>query len=211
MGRPRRGVELLDTRSRAVFGISEVQRGPRSQALGAARVRAGLGRPWPTAGSSATPRSTQPRRPRHDDRCGRRGALLERVLERARERGFDHVAVTAVREDAPLWSLAERSGFDVDREILRMSRPLDGELPVPRGQTVSRCVPTPMRTGRVCMRCSTRRMPVGSRLRRREHDAWLAVMTEHDEFDPSVWFLVERDGELSPARCTGRCIGVAAG
>ena len=30
----------------------------------------------------------------------------------------------------------------------------------------------------------------------REHDAWLAFMTEHDEFDPSVWFLVERDGEL---------------
>ena len=30
----------------------------------------------------------------------------------------------------------------------------------------------------------------------RDHDAWLAVMTEHDDFDPSVWFVVERDGEL---------------
>ena len=28
------------------------------------------------------------------------------------------------------------------------------------------------------------------------HDQWLAFMTDHDEFDPSLWFLVERDGEL---------------
>jgi ribosomal protein S18 acetylase RimI-like enzyme len=28
------------------------------------------------------------------------------------------------------------------------------------------------------------------------HDDWLAFMTDHDEFDPQMWFLVERDGEL---------------
>jgi ribosomal protein S18 acetylase RimI-like enzyme len=28
------------------------------------------------------------------------------------------------------------------------------------------------------------------------HDGWLAFMTMHDEFDPELWFLVERDGEL---------------
>ena len=28
------------------------------------------------------------------------------------------------------------------------------------------------------------------------HDEWLAFMTGHDEFDPALWFLVERDGEL---------------
>ena len=28
------------------------------------------------------------------------------------------------------------------------------------------------------------------------HDEWLAFMTDHDEFDPSLWFLVERNGEL---------------
>ena len=28
------------------------------------------------------------------------------------------------------------------------------------------------------------------------HDEWLAFMTEHEEFDPALWFLVERDGEL---------------
>lgn len=28
-------------------------------------------------------------------------------------------------------------------------------------------------------------------------DDWVAYMTEHDEFDPSLWFLVERAGELA--------------
>ena len=30
----------------------------------------------------------------------------------------------------------------------------------------------------------------------RSHDGWLTFMTEHDDFDPAMWFLVERDGEL---------------
>jgi ribosomal protein S18 acetylase RimI-like enzyme len=33
----------------------------------------------------------------------------------------------------------------------------------------------------------------------REHDDWLAFMTRHDEFDPDLWFLVERDGDLVAA------------
>jgi ribosomal protein S18 acetylase RimI-like enzyme len=27
-------------------------------------------------------------------------------------------------------------------------------------------------------------------------EGWLAFMTDHDEFDPKMWFLAERDGEL---------------
>ena len=30
----------------------------------------------------------------------------------------------------------------------------------------------------------------------RTHEDWLAWMSVHDEFDPALWFLVERDGEL---------------
>jgi ribosomal protein S18 acetylase RimI-like enzyme len=30
----------------------------------------------------------------------------------------------------------------------------------------------------------------------RPHTDWLAFMTAHDDFDPAMWFLVERDGEL---------------
>ena len=190
-------VELLDTRSRAVFGVSEVQadhvrqrwqlpgfeRGWVSEADGRLAGYASL-----DATQEATVTTTD---------ADVADALLERVLERASERGFDHVAVTTVQEDAPLWSLAERSGFDVDREILRMSRPLDGELPVPTWpngvevRTYTDADGTSVHTLLDEAYAGWDRDYVG-----REHDAWLAVMTEHDEFDPSVWFLVERDGEL---------------
>ena len=30
----------------------------------------------------------------------------------------------------------------------------------------------------------------------RAHDEWERWMTGHDEFDPELWLLVERDGEL---------------
>ena len=190
-------VELLDTRSRAVFGVSEVQ---------ADHVRQrwelpGFERGWVSEAGDrlagyASLDATQEATVTTTD-ADVADALLERVLERAVERGFDHVAVTAVREDAPLWSLAERSGFDVDREILRMSRPLDGELPVPSWpngvevRTYTDADGTSVHALLDEAYAGWDRDYVG-----REHDAWLAVMTEHDEFDPSVWFLVERDGEL---------------
>src|SRR6478672_9484301 len=123
-------VELLATRSRAVFGISEVQ---------AEHVRQrwelpGFERGWVSEAEGrivghASLDATQDATVATAD-GDVADALLARVLERARERDFDHVAVTAVRADAPLWSLVERSGFELDREILRMWRPLDGELPV---------------------------------------------------------------------------------
>src|SRR3954447_7774383 len=58
--------------------------------------------------------------------------LLRRVEERARARGFASVEITAVREDAPLWELVERSGFEHTHDVLRMWRVLDGDLPAPR-------------------------------------------------------------------------------
>ena len=114
-------VELLVTRSRAVFGISEVQ---------ADHVRQrwelpGFERGWVSEADGrlvgyASLDATQEATVTTAD-ADAADALLDRVVERARERGFDHVAITAVREDAPLWSLVERSGFELDREILRMS------------------------------------------------------------------------------------------
>src|SRR4051794_34568159 len=58
-------------------------------------------------------------------------SLLERVVARARERRFEHVVATAVPEDVPLSELVERHGFEVDREILRMWKLLDGREPEP--------------------------------------------------------------------------------
>jgi mycothiol synthase len=190
-------VELLVTRSRAVFGISEVH---------AEHVRQrwelpGFERGWVSETDGrlvghASLDATQDATVTTAD-ADVADALLERVLERARERGFDHVAVTAVRKDAPLWSLAERSGFELDREILRMWRPLDGELPVatwPDGVVVRAY--TDADGTRVHALLDEAYAGWDRDYVAREHDAWLAFMTEHDEFDPSVWFLVERDGEL---------------
>jgi|SRR3954447_3615943 mycothiol synthase len=190
-------VELLDARSRAVFGISEVQ---------ADHVRQrwelpGFERGWVAAANDeltgyASLDATQEATISAED-AGTGDALLERVLTRARERGFDHVAVTAVREDRALWSLAERSGFELDREILRMWRALDGELPAaawPEGVAVRTFVDADGEGVHALLDeayAGWDRDYVA-----REHDAWLTFMTDHDEFDPSVWFLVERDGDL---------------
>jgi mycothiol synthase len=126
--------------------------------------------------------------------------LLGRVAERARECGFGWIAVTAVPEDEPLFALVQRNGFTLEREILRMWRPLDGELPEPRW------------ADGVAVR--TYADDDGERLHRLLDDAysgwdetyvplshadWLKFMTDHDEFDPGVWFLVERDGDLVAA------------
>ncbi len=190
-------VDLLVMRSRAVFGISEVlpdhvrkrwelpgfDRGWVSVADGELVGHASL-----DATQDATVTTAE---------ADVADVLLERVLERARERGFDHVAVTAVRADAPLWSLVERSGFELDREILRMWRPLDGELPV---ATWPDAVDVRTYTDADGLRVHALLDEAYAGWDRdyiaREHDAWLAFMTEHDEFDPSVWFLVEREGEL---------------
>ncbi|MDX6426230.1 MAG: hypothetical protein QOD52_1635, partial [Gaiellaceae bacterium] len=124
-------------------------------------------------------------------------ALLARVEERARERRFGHVACTAVPEDVALYELMQRSGFTLDREIWRMWRPLYGGLPAP------------VWVGGVSLRTYEDRDAIALHALlddsyagwdrdyvARPHNDWLAFMTEHDEFDPGLWFLVERDGEL---------------
>src|SRR5205085_7447867 len=59
-------------------------------------------------------------------------ALFAHVEQEARARGFDHVAVTAVPEDEALYAAVQRNGYVLEREILRMWRRLNGDLPEPR-------------------------------------------------------------------------------
>jgi len=190
-------VELLDTRSRAVFGISEVQ----SEHVRQRWELPGYDRGWVAesggdlVGYASLDSTQEPTIAAAEPEVA--DALLGRVLARARERGFDHVALTAVREDAPLWALVERSGFELDREILRMWRSLEGELPAaswPTGVDVRTYIDADGASVHALLDeayAGWDRDYVA-----REHDAWLTFMTEHDDFDPSVWFLVERDGEL---------------
>src|SRR5262249_38058579 len=124
-------------------------------------------------------------------------ALFAHVEREARRRGFEHVSVTAVPQDKPLYAAVQRNGYALDREILRMWRPLDGELPAPRwpeGLTVRTYVADDAERVHALLDDVYRgwdRDYVA-----RSHEGWLSFMTDHDEFDPSMWFLVERNGEL---------------
>ncbi len=124
-------------------------------------------------------------------------ALLELVVARAREQRFDHIVTTAVPEDVPLSELVERHGFEVDREILRMWKHLDGGEPEPAwpdGVTVRAYIAD---DGEHVHRALDDAYAAwDDDYVARGHADWLEFMTNHDEFDPDVWFLAERDGDL---------------
>ena len=104
---------LLEQRSRAAFGVSELQREhlETTWRLGTHWVAdiddAVVGYANLTPGQSLTHAAVESAV--GDD-------LLRAAEADARRRGFDHVSVTAVPEDAPLWALVERNGFTRDRD-----------------------------------------------------------------------------------------------
>jgi mycothiol synthase len=124
-------------------------------------------------------------------------ALLTHVEQQARERGFPHVAATAVPEDEPLYSALQRNGYELDREILRMWRLLDGTLPEPawEGGVAVRSY-TDADGERVHALLDDAYARWDATYVSRSHEGWLSFMTKHADFDPGLWFLVERDGEL---------------
>jgi ribosomal protein S18 acetylase RimI-like enzyme len=105
--------------------------------------------------------------------------------------------VIAVPEDAPLYGAVQRNGYTLEREVLRMWRPLSGELPAPvwpKGLTVRSY--TDVDAERVHALLDEEYTGWDASYVGRSHAGWLTFMTEHEDFDPSMWFLVERDGEL---------------
>jgi ribosomal protein S18 acetylase RimI-like enzyme len=124
-------------------------------------------------------------------------ALLVRAEDTARTRGFDHVSAIAVPEDEPFWALLDRSGFSHDRDVVRMWRMLDGELPNPvwpdgvtvRSYTDADAPAVHALLDEAYSGWDSTYVPLS-------HAGWLTFMTEHAEFDPELWFLVERDGAL---------------
>lgn len=124
-------------------------------------------------------------------------ALLARVERAGRARGFAQLAATAVPEDAPYWSLLERSGFAQDREILRMWRRLGAEEPEPlwpEDVSLRTYEDSDARAVQTLLDASYSSWDDGYVAR--SHEGWLTFMTKHDDFDPALWFLVERDDEL---------------
>jgi GNAT superfamily N-acetyltransferase len=188
--------ELLDARSRAVFGVSD----QKPEYLRQRWELPGLGK-WvavengAVAGYAGLDEDQDFVHAAADLEVG--DALLAHVERQARLRGFAHIAVIAVPEDEPLCSAVQRHGYTLDRETLRMWRMLDGALPDPvwpDGVTVrsykdadSECVHALLDAEYA----GWDRSYVA-----RSHEGWLSFMTAHDDFDPALWFLVERDGEL---------------
>ena len=187
--------ELLDARSRAAFGSSEVSRPhvlgemrrsvddrfvaeEAGSMVGYAHVRPG-GDVVVATGDAATA-----------------DALLARVEQRARACDLAAIEATVVAADAPFHSLVERAGFVHERVILRMWRMLDSEVPAaawPAGVTV--------RTfddgrGPRVKRLLDDAYAWDAHYAPQSYDEWRSYMTEHDEFDPSLWILVEHDGDL---------------
>jgi ribosomal protein S18 acetylase RimI-like enzyme len=190
--------ELLSTRSRTAFGISEILREHVAHALDRTN---GTDRWVATAGAeilgyAALDSSHDLVHAAADAAIG--DALLARAEERARERGFARIFLTAVPEDRPLTALVERHGFEHERDILRMWRPLTEELPEPQwppgfsvrsyrdadGDHVHTLLDT----------CYSGWDPTYVAL---PHDEWLAFMTGGTDFDPALWFLVEQDDRLA--------------
>jgi mycothiol synthase len=124
-------------------------------------------------------------------------ALIAHVEHEARSRGFRNFAVVAAPEDVPLYSAVQRNGYTLDREILRMWRMLDGDLPdAVWPEDVSVRSYTDADAERVHTLLDEQYGSWDPRYIGRSHEGWLTFMTQHDEFDPAMWFLVERDDEL---------------
>ncbi|HEV7641880.1 MAG TPA: GNAT family N-acetyltransferase [Gaiellaceae bacterium] len=188
--------DLLTTRSRAAFGISSEQpaflRQRWDSALTDNWVAVADGGIVGYAGLDENGEFVHAAR---DPDVG--DALIAHVEDRARVRDFPYLAVVAAREDAPLYGAVQRNGYGLDRAILRMWRMLDGDLrdPVwPEGVTLR--LYTDAEAERVQTLLDEEYARWDPSYVARSHATWLTFMTEHEDFDPALWFLAERDDEL---------------
>lgn len=182
--------ELLSVQSRAAFGISEVAREHVTHSLsvdGADHFLADEGYASLSAAQDVIVAA-------RDDRTN--DALLAAVVERAHGRGFDRLRAVVAAGDAPFGALVERTAFDHEGDVLRMWRHLDGDLadPVlPEGVSIRTYTDDHVAVHALLDEAyaawDENYLPIS-------HHDWLQWMTGHEEFDPTLWFVVERDGEL---------------
>jgi hypothetical protein len=120
-------------------------------------------------------------------------ALLARAVERGRVRGLASIHLYASGDEP----LRARHPFELVSEVLEMWKPLEGDLPpieVPAGVT--------LRTFELADALAVHALldeAYGGWFDQyvpQAHEDWLRWMTGDVEFDPNVWWLAEREGEL---------------
>ncbi len=188
--------ELLDARSRAALGISE----EKPEYLRGRWALPGYGSWVAVAGDAVIgyaglDEDQEFVHTAADPDVG--DALLAEVERQARARGFAQLAATVAPDDGPLCAVLRRNGYALDREILRMWRQLAGALPEPAWTDGVAVRTYTDADGRHVQSLLDEIYAAWDRDHvARSHEGWLSFMTQHDEFDPEMWFLVERGGAL---------------
>jgi mycothiol synthase len=187
--------ELLQARSRAAFGVSEMARAHVAEAFARPNTDRVVAVAGVVVGYAQLSSDHAIVHAARDAAVG--DALLAVLEQRARERGFASLEATVVPEDLPFHELVVRSGFAHTRDVLRMWRDLREPLPVAAwadGATVRAYEDGD--AARVHDLLDSTYGAWDASYVPLPHDEWLAFMTGHAEFDPALWFLVERDGDL---------------
>ena len=124
-------------------------------------------------------------------------ALLDRAIERARERGLGKLALRPRPRDDVIARLLERRGFHLQTDVLVMWRALSAheeEPDWPAGAAVRTFEPADAPAVHALLDAAyggwdTSYVPV-------PHADWVSAMTGDVEFDASTWWLAEREGAL---------------
>jgi mycothiol synthase len=187
--------ELLDARSRAAFGTSEV-----SRPLVLRELRRSVDDRFVAVEDGRVVGYAHVR-PSHDvvvatGDAATADALLAAVEERARARDVEAIEATVVAADAPFRSLVERSGFAHKRVVLRMWRMLDAAIAAPTWVAGVSVRTYDDRDGPAVKALLDEAYAWDAHYAPQSYDEWHSYMTDHDEFDPTLWFLAERNGDL---------------